>query len=337
MTDLNQSYYAENKSRKAELRKDVRSENTFLSMNEALLPTHNQLLLDVEQLPDYPIIFLFGLPRSGTTLLLQLFAKYFDVGYINNLIARFWQAPLFGVELTNQVLKQKHKTFLSTYGKTREVTAPHEFAYFWHHWFQVENLDGVDLTAIEQKTNWSELTKTLLNIAHGFKKPLAMKGIWPAYVMPKILQTLPNVFFVYIERDPEDVAISLYRARMDYYNNPSTWWSMYPPDYEQLVNQSWEKQIAGQVFQLSSFYNRQLELLPETSYVTISYEQLCQAPQQTLQMIQARILDHCSVELATTHDVPEQFTTRYSDRSFEDAEKLIQAVQSCFELKSKTL
>jgi len=46
--------------------------------------------LSVEQLP---ILYIVGVPRSGTTLLSQLVSRYCPVGYINNLIARCWLRP----------------------------------------------------------------------------------------------------------------------------------------------------------------------------------------------------------------------------------------------------
>ena len=40
-----------------------------------------------------PIIFVMGLPRSGTTPLVQLLVQKFKLGYVTNLVARFWESP----------------------------------------------------------------------------------------------------------------------------------------------------------------------------------------------------------------------------------------------------
>jgi hypothetical protein len=45
-------------------------------------------------IPEGPVFFIVGAPRSGTTLLLQTIINHYNLGYINNFIARFWEAPV---------------------------------------------------------------------------------------------------------------------------------------------------------------------------------------------------------------------------------------------------
>lgn len=321
----------ENAARQSGLRKNNIRENIFAQMNDSLMESHDQLLLARKDLQEYPAIFLFGLPRAGTTLLMQLFTLRFDVGYINNLIARFWRAPLYGIALSQEIMgDSKHSCFNSNYGKTSKLAAPHEFAYFWHHWFNISELDGIDLKTIQNSTDWEELSLQILNMAHQFKKPIAFKGIWPAYFMIKFLEDLPQCFFVYIKRDPEDIALSLYHARMAYYADPNRWWSMYPPEYERVINKGWAEQIAGQVYYLTRYYEQQMAQIPKNCQATLHYKELCESPHIVMDRLNEKVYQHTGYKMDISHDIPVEFTVDHPDRNFEGADKLLTTVGDYF-------
>ena len=48
---------------------------------------------------DYPIIFIMGALRSGTTLLMQWLANTGIVAYPTNLLSRFYKAPILGAKI----------------------------------------------------------------------------------------------------------------------------------------------------------------------------------------------------------------------------------------------
>ena len=88
-----------------------------------------------------PLIYIVGAPRSGTTLLSQVVSRFLDVGYINNLIARFWRRPSVGIHLSRLVLGgggREQIAFESEHGTTPGAAGPHEFGYFWRHWLQLD-------------------------------------------------------------------------------------------------------------------------------------------------------------------------------------------------------
>lgn len=321
----------ENALRQAGLRKDNIIENIFFQMNDSLVETHEQLLLARKDLQEYPTIFLFGLPRAGTTLLMQLFTLRFDVGYINNLVARFWRAPLYGIALSQEIMGGcKHTSFNSQYGKTSELAAPHEFAYFWHYWFNINELEGIDLKTIQKSTDWDGLSLQILNMAHQFSKPIAFKGIWPAYTMIELLEVLPQAFFVYIKRNPEDIALSLYHARMAYYADPNRWWSMYPPEYEKFINKGWAEQIAGQVYYLTRYYEQQFAKTPKKCQATLHYKELCESPHKVMERISEKVYQHTGYKMKNSQDIPDSFTVDYPDSNFEGADRLLATVRDYF-------
>ena len=90
--------------------------------------------------PQKPVIFVVGVPRSGTTILTQLLLSAFQIGYVNNIVAKFWQAPYIGSILAKSLKNNQQNLNISTdsnYGFTNEYEGPHEFGYFWRRWFSI--------------------------------------------------------------------------------------------------------------------------------------------------------------------------------------------------------
>ena len=299
----------ENKRRIGSLKKDEKNEDLLKQMNETLRKNHRELVLDIRQVNRFPFLFVFGLPRSGTTLLMQLMTNCLDVGYINNLIARLWSAPLYGILLSKILLdNDKGEDYASSWGKTRGIGGPHEFSYFWLEWFKPDaSTDGIDIRDILTKTDWDGLKEILLNMAHYFNKPMAFKGMWPVYFLEKMTQILPDSLFIYISREEADVAMSLYHARLKYYKDPKVWWSMRPPEYETLKNLPWPEQIAGQIVCLTDYYLKQMEKAAPKHTISIAYEDLCQSPQKILEAIQNKVKKEFSYPIDIIKSPPETF------------------------------
>ena len=122
---------------------NLRSGNRRDPYFEKLLDKVNFAMADIDNEVGYgdgkyPIVFIIGLHRSGTTLLNQILAHTSNYGYINNIIARFWRAPVFGIQLSKQLIGEEREiNFNSNYGKTNHISGPHEFSFFWHHWFKI--------------------------------------------------------------------------------------------------------------------------------------------------------------------------------------------------------
>ena len=80
--------------------------------NIDLIRNYNQLLRFVEldlinpsEEIEIPPLIIIGAPRCGSTVAYQLLVELLDVGYINKLIARFWEAPSIGAHLSENIFK----------------------------------------------------------------------------------------------------------------------------------------------------------------------------------------------------------------------------------------
>ncbi len=109
-----------------EYKKDPAEEAFLERLNNILAPYQEEDYQDLEEI--YPTLHIIGAPRSGTTLMSQLISSHLNIGYINNLIAAFWQAPVYGIRLSKKLIPPGvSSSFRSSFGRTTYIHEPHEF------------------------------------------------------------------------------------------------------------------------------------------------------------------------------------------------------------------
>lgn len=289
---------------------------------EARIEQMNDLLcIDEQYSPsgvERPTIFIFGLPRSGTSLMYQLLAKHLDIGYVNNLVARFWKAPIYGINLSQAVLSagEPDIRLQSDYGKSSGLVGPHEFAYFWQNHLKVSQID--DMLKFNQENaaiDWLALGNIIRCMQDSFDKGLVFKTMYAANHIKEFTDTFPMPFFVYIERDPTDVALSILQAREAYYGDVNEWWATYPPEYHEIKNLPYAEQIAAQVRYLKEAYDHALSLLDSSLYFRTSYKALCADPAGFIETLRKKIQDthgH-TLNLRSETSLPSNLTKRTKD------------------------
>ncbi len=304
-----------NEQRREGYHKDEQEEDFLLEMNRVLQAREQALYRDYPI--DHPFIFIFGPPRSGTTLISQVLASSLDCGYINNLAARFWLAPVHGIRLAKQVLKDQpgEISFQSHYASTKGLSDIHEFGYFWRHLLRKETMEDVSKSAErEADINWQLLKLTLANMQHEFQRPMVFKNIFGAYHLRKMQEILGKVLYVYIERDPLDSAISILEARKKHYEDLNNWWSYTPVEYEQIKDADYWTQIAGQVFFLQRYYRQQIASFSTENSLIIQYRDFCQSPGKVLASLTGISQRKYQYELKITTPPPAQFPFREYDQ-----------------------
>ena len=227
----------------------------------------------------WPQIWILGLPRGGTTLAMQLLTSCLEVGYINNVIARFWRAPLTGIRLSKAILgSPREQNWTSHFGTTSELGGPHEFSYFWQHWLLMHDMPPYDPLKVEEQIDWKGLQIQLDQMSAEFRMPMVHKAMLVSYHLPRVATLFPDSIFVRIRREPVDVACSLAAARRYYYGSDRHWWSMFTPDYESLVDEPGETQIAAQVLYFLGQHDRATAGLAKQRVYETTYEALCEDP-----------------------------------------------------------
>lgn len=272
----------ENLARVEKFQKDEDDERFLESLNDFLASREKEFMK--QDGPCYPNLFVFGLPRSGTTLAAQLLTYCLDIGYINNVIARFWKAPLQGIRLSKILLKDQRQTsFDSNYGVTSHLTDSHEFGYFWSRWLG----DGLHLKEYHQ-VQWKELRHSLQQISLTFNRPVLYKNALVGMHLKGMSEICGDSLFILVERDPVDNGISILKGRDERFGDRNHWWSLRPPNYEQWLNLSYYEQIALQVITITRLQHEDIKkngIQP----VLVRYSELCDSPEKILIIIEEKI------------------------------------------------
>ncbi len=308
----------ENNERNNNYKKDEYNENYLDNLNNYL---KDYDFNNSSFTTDYPSVFLVGLPRSGTTLAMQILTESLDLGFINNLTARFWKNPVVGIKLSKILEEKKEQSsFSSNYGKTKSLFEPHEFFYFWDNILNVSN-NYYDHKKRDLTFDSHKFKSEVMKLSKAFQKPTIYKGIYQGFHAKKISEVLPNTYFIYIKRKPLNVAKSLFQARIDYYNDANKWWGTHIKEYPKLKNECVEKQLATQVIRLEEEYLAQLDGLDNK--IIIDYEKLCQSPNKIISSIRNDILKKTGYQIDIKNTIDKTFNPSSKEVDKEVELKLI--------------
>lgn len=241
--------------------------------------------------PDFsiPNFFIIGLPRSGTTLLSQIIFNYFKVGCSNTFIAKFWDVPLVGFKIFNEVFSFDLKSdFESTYGVSTNPFSPHEFSYFWQRLILMSSLNTKDYNASQarKKIDWDNMNKLFHQINSISKLPIVYKPLeLVGYHLEEFEKKIQNSHFIYIERNSLDVGISLAEGRVKRMGDISKWYSSYPEKKNSVNKMSYAEQIFFQVNDLKEMYHQKLSNINKSKLLRISFENLQLDPEREIQKL----------------------------------------------------
>lgn len=254
--------------------KDEAHETFLAAVNARLEPLERERLRDLPEV--HPTLFVFGAPRSGTTLLHQVLAAHLDVTYIHNLAARFYKAPCTGLRLGAALVPPRLTSdFTSRYGRTANAAGPHEFGYFWTHWLRLRELREPS-EAERDAVDWAGLRRTIVNMAAVFDRPVLFKPLMVGWYQRHLHRALPRSLFLWIQRDPLQTAISIFEMRREMLGDAGKWMSLIPAGAD--PTRSAEEQVAAQLAGIERAFAAEFEQLPAASRLKVSYERLCTDP-----------------------------------------------------------
>jgi hypothetical protein len=294
-----------------EYRKDPKEESFLNRLNQLL---HEAAKRDLTtNWISYPIFFIVGAPRSGTTLLYQGMCMALDVAYPNNLVAAFWQAPTYGVLLSQKLQGWGcYTNFSSTFGRTSHISEPHEFGYFWsEHLRYREMLEQP--SSHENVIDWGELRNWLCNMCHLAERSFVFKTMLTVWHIESIIREIPNSYFLWVRRDPVDTALSLLKMREQMLGSKEKWVSLKPREYSWLKSKPYWYQVAGQVLFTEKRILASLRKVPDERQLTVRYSDFCNNPNKVIQQIAALPSSTLHADLPVTANVLQTFPLhRYS-------------------------
>lgn len=265
---------------------DYSAEQILESINNDLSGVNEQIIKKLCG-DSFPTIVITGVPRSGTTLLSQLLPSRYQVGYVSNLMARFYKAPLVGAWLQMQLIRDvihSLRDYGSEHGVTAKVFEPHEFGFFWTQNLPCsDDCHGPGTNETELVSRLAELNRTLKNISRAFGAPVLYKSVLTSFFFPELLKNT-DIFVVNIFRKKEDVIKSILKVREQRLGSKSKWWSLRPGGWQEMLSYPPEQQVTWQYDQIIAAISNGLKEAEHRS-IEISFESLLQNPEVSLEKI----------------------------------------------------
>jgi hypothetical protein len=295
------------------------SRNTVL---ESLLHELNQLLTASETIvlekykrPAFPIVFVMGPHRSGTTLFMQWLASTGIAAYPTNLLSRFYQAPVIGAKIQllltdprynfrNELGEFVQQTdYTSENGKTIGALSPNEFWYFWRRFLPDPVRDDWSDAELKCQMDIETLLAELAGIMDVFQKPFAAKGMLFNYNIPFLDSIFDKALFVRISRDLVTNTESVLEARRRQLGRDDKWYSFKIPEYDQLKGLEPIMQAAGQVSFINMAVDKGMAQVAIHRKLNVQYEKFCSNPKKYYDQIVEKLAIDCPAE----YNGPRQF------------------------------
>lgn len=280
--------------------KDAAQED-FLERLNLLLAPHAEAE-DTETEERFPTLHVVGAPRSGTSLLYQVLASGLDIAYVSNLVAAFWLAPSYGLQLAKKLgVDRLHSNFSSSFGRTEGVAEPHEFGYFWNHHLGYPDLAERD-PGHDAAIDWDRLRRVLVTMSHRAGRPVAFKPMLLVWHLETMLRVMPGTCYVWIRREQRDTALSLLKMRQSLYGTLDRWASL-KPAVDLGAEPPW-RQVAAQVVLLENHLERVHARLGDAHMLAVRYERLCADPVGVLTDVRAMMGAKGHAPEVLTPDLP---------------------------------
>lgn len=293
-------------------------------MNHSLALEESKQYVRVDQ--PVPTVFIVGAPRSGTTLVNQVLASCFDFGYVNQLIASMWLAPVTGLRLSRKLLpKQLKSDFLSNYAITSNITEPHEFGYFWSKHLGYENMMAPCPEEIE-KVDWATLRNVIQNLSLVAGRSYLFKPLMLVWYLEALFEHCPESLVVWVDRDPLQTVMSILQMRLDIHGDMKTWHSLKPADFESLSNLHPYEQVKGQVRSIKHALAASHSKHPR-QMIKIPYEEFCLNTDVTLDSIE-NFFFTADAKIERVAPAPTLNLSKRSPEEFEESEYLMSLFQN---------
>jgi len=274
---------------------------------EDLLREINGLLTGLEdkiisnwRMPKYPVVFVMGNPRCGTTVMMQWLASIGKFCYPSNLLSRFYAAPYIGAKIQQLLLDKKYDfnneifdfdhniTFASDIGKTKGALSPNEFWYFWRRFFPYGEIQFLPRETLK-KINAKKFVAELAAIEAAFNKPFALKGGIANLNIPFLSKILDKALFLYVKRHPFYNIQSILNARIKQLASRNVWYSFKPREYKNLKDLDSIEQVAGQVYFINKHIEEGLGQIVSSRSLQVSYEDFCSSPKTVFKKIKGKM------------------------------------------------
>lgn len=254
----------------------------------------------------FPLLFICGAPRSGTTLAYQTLVNHLPVAYFSNLTSLFPRAPLIAHRLLQRFVGVPTPTYASYYGRTRGLAGANDALYLWDRWLGSDRTTSPKLLTEPRRR---DMRAFFAACDAEFGRPLVNKNNSLNLSAHLIAECLPQARFLCMTREARPLARSLYRARCAIHGGPGTMYGAGPGEH--LLPADPVRSVCEQAAYYEEVNRSQCERVGPDRFWLVSYEQFCRNPAALVRRVAAEIFGD---EGAVTGTIPKAFVASSAAR-----------------------
>jgi hypothetical protein len=245
-------------------------------------------------------VFIMGSARSGTSILYRLLTltgrfnhitAYHLIGHDELLANHFGGAT----EAAKQRLAERFRELGIAGARFDGVEVSPDFPE--EYGFRLGSRQQLNARTLPR---FLELCRKVQLIS-GADRPLLLKNPWDSRSFMYIKQVLPESRFIFIHRNPADVVVSMLEGMRSLLGARNAYHALLAGAYDRLMERPLRLRLARllfstrfdlgtrvvgwQVARTARYFVDNVRLLPETSYVSVRYEDLCRDPRRVLDQI----------------------------------------------------
>ncbi len=247
---------------------------TWLDIANSLLEQEDTLARASFDRPQMPVTFIFALPRGASTPFHQLVLSSMRIGYVSNIMARFWKAPLFGAQLESDLQTEDYvSNFQSHLGNTTAPLEPHEWGWFWRHWLRLEGNNHY--CTADAPPDIDELGRIFASLEALKSAPLIFKSVFGMANFNVMREAIPKVLVAHIIRPPYYVCNSIIKGRLARTGDISGFFGHRPRNIDSLLAiDDPVEQIVLQVKSILEEMKEDLRTIPSEDVFTVHQDEL---------------------------------------------------------------
>ena len=281
----------------------------------ALSHLENILLPKAEEILPYPVIFILGPPRCGSTLFVQAVVEALDLSYLSNRHVRWFGAPSLVEKWARPLLHNGETDFDSLHGKTIGAAGPAEAGEWWYRFFP--NMPGeIQLDDVSPR-KLMQFRNSIAGLLREARRPLIFKNLYASLRLRPIVSAIPEALFIVLNREISANAASIIKTREHYFQDRNVWWSMKPPGWESCISQPPEVQAVEQINLVQKTIKNGLANVSSHRILHIKYDQFCSSTEDEIQKVINFIRPYGDIS-RSNRSVPKNFPIRTPNKDDRD-------------------
>lgn len=255
--------------------------NVLLGPLDVILSRFERRRLRQAQDLEAPVVLIVGGPRSGTTIVYQVLARYLPVTYVSNWVAAFKRSPITAGSLVRRWTQGLRTQRPNYFGSVAGFDGPNDAFPIWNRWFGESRSEPSPLT----ESAAADMRRFMAAWQATFGLPLLNKNNRNAMCIDALAAALPQAYFVVVHRQPYYVAQSLLLSRKEVQGDSNRGWGILSRDSDPAQAMDDVMAVCEQVKAFERRLQEQIEHLDASRFVEIGYEQFCADPAAAIQAI----------------------------------------------------